>query len=181
MGYSNTYICTNFRGCGFVNQGPADEFLAATHIASDNSVWVSYKTFASGTTLRQDAFYFPTSGPTSGAIVYPSITPASWYPAPASLSRCGSTCYTEGDYTHITSNPFAAASLQFISSSPLTNFLYQNFVQDPPGTGNIPQLVPNFVPFPLGADVKGLWLSINENRRAPHPSLWRKIFDLGRR
>ena len=26
-GYSNTYICTNFRGCGFVNQGNGDEFL----------------------------------------------------------------------------------------------------------------------------------------------------------
>lgn len=163
-GYSNTYICTNFRGCGFVNQGNGDEFLAATHIASDNSIWVSYKTFANSTTLRQDAFYFPQGGATSGATVYDPINPASWYPAPSSASRCSSTCWIEGDYTHITSNPYAAASLQFISTSPLTNYLYQNFVQDPPGTGNVPQLTPNFVPFPLGSDIKGLSRPVPEKQ-----------------
>ena len=170
MGFSNTYLCTNFRGCGFVNQGAADEFLAATNIASDDSIWVSYKTFANGTTLRQDAFYFPAGGPTSDAIVHSAIDPASWYPAPSSLSRCLGACYIEGDYTHISSNPYAAASLQFVSTSPPTNYLYQNFVQDPPGIGNIPQFVPKFVPFPLGFNVTGLSRPIPQNRRSP-PSI----------
>ncbi len=156
-GFNNGYVCTSDRGCGLVSAAGTDEFLVGTSVSGDNAYWVSYYTYTSlprNLPLITQAIYFPHKQNPIGATTNTGIVPTSWL---LTSSRCpNENCYAAGDFQTVASNPFAGASTPFIKQSSHQADLFQSFTEDPGGTSNVPNFAPNFIQFPLGADLTGI-------------------------
>lgn len=169
--YNNIYICTSSRGCGLINAVANNQFLAGTSVSADGGYWVAYHTFSSNDVygqgvlplLTQAIYFFPPPAPAQDPMystTFFNVDPKKWR---FTYSRCGSQgCFAAGDYVGIASNPSRFASTPFIgqphSSRPGRNDLYQKYqyVQDVGAGvagGSSTQPRPNFVPYPVGADL----------------------------
>jgi hypothetical protein len=97
--YNNIYICTSNRGCGLVNAGADDEFLAGVSVSTEGGYWVSdyaYSTlYAPTLPLIRQAIYFPPGQNGIGATTSTGIDPTQWL---FTTDRCTSTCYAAGDF-----------------------------------------------------------------------------------
>ena len=161
--FNNVYICTSSRGCGLVNQQGNDQFLGGVSVSGDGGYWVFYYTFSSvffgerRLPLITQAIYFPPGQSAIGRTINTDIDAKKW----AFVARCtgGVGCFGAGDYQQISSNPFAASSTPFMrtTTNPLSrpHDVYQNFLQDPEGQ-DVASFEPNFIPFPVGADLSSL-------------------------
>ena len=163
-GFNNIEVCSSDRGCGLVNKGPDDQFLQGVSVAGNGQYWVSYYTYhatapnpASLTLpLITQAIFFPPGGTAIGATTNNNIVidPKSWTSANnQSEARCSVqlflNCFAAGDFQHIASNIYSAASTPFIAQTPPPSqipMLFQSFVQDPQRVPNIPNFKPNYVP-----------------------------------
>ena len=110
--------------------------------------------------LKTQALYFPPGQLPVGNDTNLNIYPTNWTTRQIRCDANVLTCYAAGDFHTIASNPFAAATTPFIKKkcNPpevcRPNDLFQSFVEDPQGPPST--FVPNFVPFPIGADLRGL-------------------------
>ncbi|HEV3317528.1 MAG TPA: hypothetical protein VG488_11180, partial [Candidatus Angelobacter sp.] len=159
-GWNNMEICTSDRGCGLVNAGADDQFLAGVSVSADG-YWAAYHTYSTlgsrSLPLITQAIYFPTGSAAVGATTNTNIDPTSWAVAGVSGQspppRCGGQCYASGDYNTPSSNPFAASHTTFVQSSSRRDDLFQSFQQDPQGTPNVRNFKPNFVAHRLGVNL----------------------------
>ena len=161
-GYNNIYVFSSNRGGsgggGFVNAEANDQFLHGVSIGGDLATWISYYTYNKELAPRSlplwmQAIYIPQFGIPVGADLDKTINPTAW----GRLSRGGSLfSFVAGDYNGIASNPFKAASIPHVNESMNTNDLFQHFVQEPPGPLQEKNFLPNYMPFPLGADLTRL-------------------------
>jgi hypothetical protein len=163
-GYNNIYICTSDRGCGFVNAAADDQFTFGVAVAPQagggTGYWISYLTYSTLTTRRlpliAQSIYFPPNQPAIGGTIYNNIDARKWWrECPGGI--CGTElCYIMGDYSGVAANAYAAASFPYVLGATPTTALWQTFAQDPQGQSNIPNFRPNFIPYPLGFDLKAL-------------------------
>jgi len=162
-GFNNLEMCNSNRGCGLVNSVVDDQFLGGTSVSADAAYWVSYYTYSTlnsrSIPLLKQSIYFPAAGSAIGATTHADINPTYWVHDPPPSTRCGSiACFEAGDFHAIGSNPFGAASTPFVrqdTGNPFTD-LAQDFVSDPPDPNGPGIFTPNFIPFPLGADITEL-------------------------
>lgn len=169
-GYNNAYICTSNRGCGLVNAGADDEFVVGTSVSGDGGYWVYYYTYSTLNTrslpLITQAIYFPPNSNPIGATTFSGIDPSfgAWIQFQAGM-RCPSACYAAGDYNNIASNPSLVASMPVVtqdaSDSPA---LYQQFLEDPQAPPSAAPFTPNFVPYPMGADLSSIGQPLTPNQ-----------------
>ncbi len=173
-GYNNLMTCTATRGCGIVNQGPAQEFLGSVAIGSDGGYWFSYylaPTPGNGS-LRQQMIYFPNASslnPVIGADTVTGIDSNAWQSWAAGTAPCPGTlnCRVAGDYSRLDSfGPSLIGASPYLQSG---GFLYTTFAQDPPGDSNVTNFKPNFVAVPRGSDVSA--------KGSRHPQ-WDSIMEL---
>jgi hypothetical protein len=61
-----------------------------------------------------------------------------------------------GDYVGMAANSWAGAMAPLVIASAPGTALRQNFFADPPQRSNIQNFRPNFVPYPLGSDLRFL-------------------------
>jgi hypothetical protein len=159
-GFNNIYICTSNRGCGIVNAAQDDQFMFAVSVSGDNGYWVSYLTYSTLQTrnlpLIQQNIYFPSGQAPIGATTYTNIDPRAWaVECPNAI--CGTnSCFLMGDYNGMSSNPYAASSSQFARKVGTSSELTQVFAIDPPQKPNVENFKPNFIPYPMGANLTSL-------------------------
>jgi len=152
-----------------VNAGADDEFLIGTSVSGDSGYWVTYYAYSTlnsrSLPLITQAVYFPQSGSPIGATTFSGIEPDyAWAPYPPD-ERCPSQCYVAGDYNNIASNPSMVSSLPIVSqTSGLTPALFQQFLEDPPGPPSAEAFTPNFVPYPMGADLNSIAQPLGPNQ-----------------
>ena len=185
-GWNNMDICTSDRGCGTVNAASDDQFLAGVSASADG-YWVSYHTYYTPITrslpLMTQALYFKTGASGIGATTNMGcsaqncIDPTSWALSGTAgvlpTSRCRtSQCYALGDFDTPSSNQFAASHTPYLVRSSRLNDLFQAFVQDPSGTANVPNFVPNFIYHPIGSDLSFEGLPVPPESWAVDPRLW---------
>ncbi len=175
--YNNIYIYMSSRGGGLVNAFPNDQFLAGTSVSGDGGYWVALHTFSSVDPppspygvlplITQALYFYPPPLPSPdriGVTTHFNVNPKAWYYSkPTDLGyRCPLAlpgCYGSGDYAGIASNPSHYASTPFVAqappSRPTHNDLYQRFLLEPPAqTPSANSFVPNFIPYPIGADLR---------------------------
>ena len=185
-GWNNMDICTSDRGCGTVNAASDDQFLAGVSASADG-YWVSCHTYCKAITrslpLMTQALYFKTGASGIGATTNMGcsaqncIDPTSWALSGTAgvlpTSRClTSQCYALGDFDTPSSNQFAASHTPYLVRSSRLNDLFQAFVQDPSGTANVPNFVPNFIYHPIGSDLSFEGLPVPPESWAVDPRLW---------
>jgi len=166
-GYSNVYMCTSDRGCGVVNAAispPDDQFLAGVSVSGDGGYWVSYLTYdpqygirSTNPRLMTQAIYFAPGANAIGATTKMGINPNAWIHQGA--ARCTGNwiyCLAAGDFNTVASNPFALATTPYVDQSSHQTDLFQSFVHDPQVQANVPNFIPNFIPFPVGTDLRPL-------------------------
>jgi hypothetical protein len=154
-GFNNAYICTSSRGCGLVNAAADDEFLVGTSVSGDGGYWVNYYAYSSLNNrqlpLITQAVYFPSGQGPIGRTIDSGIDPSDWQPT---AGACPSTCYSAGDFNNIASNTSLVASTPDVSEDVFGDpVLYQNFLQDPQAPATPGTFTPNFIPYPMGADL----------------------------
>jgi hypothetical protein len=144
-GYSNIMMCANSRGCGLVNAGNDDQFMAGTSVSTDGRFWVSYLAYSTLDTrslplIKQSIFFPYSTGGGVGDTTDNNIDPGYWIP---DSGKCTIACFTSGDFASISSNPYAATSTPYTKQVPDTtppspdssfNHLQQIFSVDPPGS-----------------------------------------------
>jgi hypothetical protein len=142
-GRTNSWIWTQSRSYGAVNQGPYDEFLSTTAISSDGSYWASYLTTtpnnssALSNVISQTIHLTPSTA--TGATTSTGTAPARW--RNMASGRCGTACYAAGDYAVMAADATEIA-VPLIGQSPYQrNDLVQLFVQDTSGTYYAPYAV----------------------------------------
>jgi hypothetical protein len=156
------------------NAAADDEFLAGTSVSGDRAPWVAYLAWSTLITRQlpiiSQAIYFPVGQPAVGATTKGDIDPTGWT---TTQQRCPDTpgCSAAGDFATIASNPFAAVSTPFLTRTTKPNDLFQIFVVDAKAS-NVPNFKPNFVRFPVGANIT----SLGRPRSAPS-----RGFDPGKR
>lgn len=170
IGYNNVYVCTSDRGCGVVNSAPDDEFMSGVSVSGDSGYWVSYLTYSTLQTrnlpLIQQNIYFPPGQAPIGATTYSNIDPRIW-PVNCPNSICGiSSCFLIGDYNGMSSNPYASSSSQFVRKVGTDSELRQVFSIDPPQKPNVENFKPNFIPYPVGANLTPLGLPLTPDTSA---------------
>ena len=160
-GYNNAYICTSNRGCGLVNAGADDEFLVGTSVSGDSGYWVNYYAYSTLNTrslpLITQAVYFPAGSGPVGATTFSGVYPSSsWYFYEAG-GRCPAGCYAAGDYNNIASNPAMSSLTPIVTeSTSLLPALWNEFLTDPQGPPTAESFKPNFIPYPMSADLRSL-------------------------
>lgn len=160
-GYNNVMMCASTRGCGLVNAGNDDQFMAGTSVSTDGRFWVSYLTYSTLDTralplIKQSIFFPYSTGGGVGDTVDTNVDPGYWIP---NTNKCSLPCFTSGDYATISSNPYAATSTPYTKQVPDTsppsvdqsfNHLQQIFSVDPPGPRPATNFTPNTIWFPPG-------------------------------
>jgi hypothetical protein len=159
-GYNNIFICTSDRGCGLANAAADDEFLQGTSASGDQGYWLNYYTFSTlynrQLPLVMQAIYYPHGAPGIGATTTTGIDPRQWVDLPAGR-RCLVYCYAAGDFNTIAHAPGGVALTPFESQTAFGQVaLFQNFLKDPQAPPTPIAFVPNFIPYPVGADLRGL-------------------------
>ena len=162
VAYANVYMCTSDRGCGVVNAFADDQFLAGVSVSGDGGYWVSYLTYdpnygirSTNPRLMTQTIYFAPGANAIGATTNTGINPSTWIPQAG--YRCKGNffeCYAAGDFNTVASNPFALATTPYVAQSSHQTDLFQSFVQDPQVQANVPNFIPNFIPFPVGTDLR---------------------------
>lgn len=189
-GYNNIYICTSDRGCGIVNQQPDDQFLGAPAVMSEASggtgYWVSYLTYSTLYTRNLpvivQSIYFPPGLPAIGATIYNNVDAKSWWQKCPNAVCGADACFIMGDYSGIAAkqtfdqaNPFPSSSTPFFTKIPAAptptpgTVFYQTFAKDPPQQPNVPNFRPNFIPYPIGSDLRSLGYPLTPDTRMIPP------------
>lgn len=111
--YNNTWVCTNTRGCGAVNQASTAEFSNGVSVDTLGGTWISYVLFPQPyqTPLYHQTIYLPPPGTNCGGGTScgvngaTNINPASWS-SETEQDRCQlpGNCLGIGDYARIGSN-----------------------------------------------------------------------------
>jgi hypothetical protein len=179
-GWNNLEICTSDRGCGLVNAGADDQFLAGVSVSGDG-YWATYTTYSTlgsrSLPLITQAIYFPSGQAAIGATTNANIDPTSWavagLPGQSPPPRCASQCYAGGDYNTPSSNPFAGSNSTFVQRSSRQDDLFQSFQQDPQGTPNVANFKPNFVSHGLGINLAARSVPVPRDSRALSPRIAR--------
>jgi len=174
-GYNNIFIASSDRGNGLVNSYADDQFLGAVATSSDGGYWVNYYTFSDSNRnlpLIEQAIYIPPGASPIGATTSPAggISPTSWDQSFSASRGCPTPCFSAGDYNGISSNPYASASTPYTMSGSTLTSLWQSFVQDP-AVSNLPTFTPNYLSFPIGADLTYLAGPISPTTYAASPTL----------
>jgi hypothetical protein len=171
-GWNNMIACgSNLTPtCRFVNAAADDEFLTGVSVSGDGGYWFSYLTYSSLNTrqlpLIVQSFFILSGKPEIGATTYSTVMPTSWWLSlhAGMAPRCMTLdCFAAGDFNGIASNPAAGASTPFVQiASPTTRIddLFQLFIQDPQGSSNVVNFVPNVVPITASTDLLSVALPV---------------------